>query len=98
MVHNIHYEVQKPTLIIKLMQTKIYIKHAEGVPKRPIIWTHETHRVDIHTGEELTKHEAKINYKYINTDEHIKLNPNKTRGHITRISRYQRKAQLNLFE
>lgn len=79
------------------MQSKTYIKYANGIPKRPIMWTHTTIYVDIHTGEQITKYIAKTQYKIIKHDEHITLNKNATRGHIERTNECQRNPQLNLF-
>ena len=55
------------------MITKTFTYYAEGIPKRPITWEIITYRIDVNTGEILTKYNAKINYTKIKTKENAEL-------------------------
>lgn len=63
----------------------------------PVKWTSKTNYVDIDTGEQLTRYNAKTNYKTIQTHKHAKFtNATKTQGFIeyTKLCRHKRQGQL----
>lgn len=65
--------------------------------KWPVIWKSYTLRVDIDTGEEITKHKAKTYYIKLSTDKHARFtNVSKTQGLIEYTVKYRRKPQLEL--
>lgn len=65
--------------------------------KWPVHYTYNTIYVDIDTGEQITKHNFKQNYKRISTDTHEKFtNATKTRKHIERTVRARHKRQGEL--
>lgn len=65
--------------------------------KWPVIWTSKSIHVDIDTGEEITKHNAKTNYSKIKTIKHAKFNnESKTKGSIEYTILYRNRKQQEL--
>lgn len=65
--------------------------------KWPVKWTSKTIHVDIDTGEQITKHNAKTNYTKIKTIKHATFsNESKTRGIIEWTTLYRNRKQGEL--
>lgn len=63
----------------------------------PTIWKSKTINVDIDTGEQISKYNAKQNYKKIKTDKHAKYtNKNRTSGLIEYTINWRHKRQGEL--
>lgn len=58
------------------------------------MWTSHTERVDLETGEPITKWNAEHNYIHVKTDKHVTFNYNKTKGTIHYTKGYQRDLKL----
>lgn len=63
----------------------------------PITWSSNTKYVDIDTGEEITKHQSK-EYLKLKKDKYVKLNKNKTSGHIEYTIKCRKHPQGKLFD
>lgn len=61
-----------------------------------IHWSSSSKWVDVETGEEITKHNAITNYIKLKTSKHVKLNENKTKGHIEYTNECRRNPQSKL--
>lgn len=65
---------------------------------RWITWTTRNRYVDIHTGEELTKHQVKLNYITLTKTKRHEVNYNRTRGIVEITNECERTIQGKLFE